>query len=210
MLSRAIKLKRKPFWTTQPCRPERCVNSYQQSKVSLVQLYITSVVQQHINGNQKLKQNASGRRGRVVEGSVSNATNKENANIEQLYIITSAVYQPLSANLKHIWRSSLSPARYISRDKAYLAQPYINSNHNTKQKHRWTTRPCRSARYINRHQQSNSIPGAAAYQQHGIQTAISKRNTIWRNCISTARSINRNQHRGIISGAAVYQQPSKA
>ena len=74
----------------------------------------------------------------------------------------------------------------ISKAKAYLAQLYINSNHNTKQKHRWTTRPCRPERYINRDQQSKIIPGAAVYQQHGIPTAISKRE--------------------IISGATVYQQ----
>ena len=38
------KLKRKHFWSTQPCRPGRCINRDQQSKVSVAQVYNTTAV----------------------------------------------------------------------------------------------------------------------------------------------------------------------
>ena len=101
---------------------------------------------------------------------------------------TNAVYKPRSANQKHIW-SAVHHQRgihtAISKAKAYLAQLYVNSNHDTKRNYHWTTRPCRPVPYVNRDQQSTSIPGAAVYQQHGI--------------------LNRDQQRRIISGATVYQ-----
>ena len=45
---------------------------------------------------------------------------------------------------------------------------YINSNQKLKQKHFWSTQPCRPGRCINREQQSESISGAAVYHQRGI------------------------------------------
>ena len=160
---------------------------------------------------------------------------KSKAHLGDAAVSTRAVYQPLSSKQNHIWSNCISPAGHINRvqqskstsgaavyhqrgisiaiskARALLAQLCINSNHNTKRKHRWTTRLCRPACYINRDQQIKSIPGAAVYINSTVyQPRSAKGNAIWRNCISTARNINCSQHSGSISGAAVYQQPSKA
>ena len=171
----------------------------------------------YFNSNQNLKRKHCWATQPCRPGQYINR-NQQRKNRKNIYratvYITSTVYQPRLAKQKHIWRSCISTARYINRDQQSKsisgAAVYINSNHKTKRKHRWTTRPCRPVRYINLNQQSKSIPGADVYQQHGIPTAISSKKHIWRNCISTARNINRNKHSGSISGAAVYQQPSNA
>ena len=99
----------------------------------------------------------------------------------------------------------------ISKAKAYLAQLYINSNHKTKRKHRWATRPCRPARDTSTATSEAKAYRAQLYTNSTVyQPRSAKGNDMWRNCISTARNINRNQRSGSIFGAAVYQQPSKS
>ena len=96
----------------------------------------------------------------------------------------------------------------VSKAKAYLAQPYINRNHNTKQKYCRTTRPCRPARYISRDQHSRSIyiwrsyistaiknlkrnrSGRRSHVDQGARpTAVSSEKHIWRRCMSPRRYI---------------------
>ena len=38
------KRKAMPFWTTQPCRPERYINRDQQQETYMAQMYVTSAV----------------------------------------------------------------------------------------------------------------------------------------------------------------------
>ena len=99
---------------------------------------------------------------------------------------STAVYQPQSARQEHIRRSCVSSARYscISKKKkksisgrhsrvdqggVYQSRKlYINSNHERKRKHFWSTQPCRPGRCLNRKLQNKSISGAAVYHQRGI------------------------------------------
>ena len=108
--------------------------------------------------------------------------------LDDTAVSTSAVHQPQSAKQDHIRRSCISPARYSCmstaikiKAKSFLDdtvvstravyQPrelYINSNHERKRTHFWTTHPCRPGRCLNREQQRKSISGAAVYHRRGI------------------------------------------
>ena len=190
-------LKRKHFWTTQPCRPGRCLNREQQSK--------------NISGPAVYHQ-----RGIAVYHQQSKTQAK--ALLDDTAVSTRAMYQPRSAKQKHLWRSCISPAWYscistaikiesestsgrhshvdqgginrdqqsknisgakcvspawnINRDQQSesISELSINSHKNLWRKHFWTTQPCRPVRCINRNQQSKSISGEARYSC--ISTAI--------------------------------------
>ena len=89
-------IKAKPFWKTRPCRAQRYTNRDQQKK--------------NISGADICHQ-----RGVAVYQQQSKP--QANALLENAAVSTRAVYQPISAKHKHVWRSCISPARYINRDQ---------------------------------------------------------------------------------------------
>ena len=80
---------RKHFWETQRCRPRRCINRDQQSRsISGAAVYHQFALK---NRDQSQRMSVAAVSARVV-------------------------YQPLSAKQKHIRRSGISPARYVTCD----------------------------------------------------------------------------------------------
>ena len=138
-------------------------------------------------------------------------------------VSTRAVHQPRPAKRKSIWHNCISTARYINRDqpgKSILAQLCINSDHKTKAKAFWTTRPRRPERFINRDQQIESLDCTAIYKQRCISTASSqakaclfqlctnsdynpKRKWCWTTQPCRSERVNRDQEIEILYGTAV-------
>ena len=131
--------KRKHFWTMQPCRPRRNINceisqanclfsatAYHQARYincdqrSEAYRALSGTVVYHQQRGIAVHQQQSKLYAKALlgdaadEGSTSTAISKAKAYMEQLYI-TSVVYQPHSVEQKHVWRSCISPARYINR-----------------------------------------------------------------------------------------------
>ena len=224
-MNRNQKLKRKHFWTMQPCRPGRNINcQISQANAYLAQLRITSAVYQL----------------RSAKRSISST-------IWHSRISPAARYSCVSTAIKTL---SESPAgrrsrrgQYINRDqqskgihgatvyhqrgistafskaKAYLPQLYITSAvyqpRSAKRKHIWRSRISTAITILSkstagRHGRadqrciSTAISKAKAYPaQLYINTTVyqprsAKGNNIWHSCISTARNINRYQHSGSI------------
>ena len=115
-----LAAKRKPFWTTQRCRPERYINRDKQSeRVSGTDVYRQRSAKQTPSGTaapaMKAKYNWPSR--------ITTRT-KAKALLYDTAVLTRAVYLPRSAKRKHIYQSGISTA--ISNSQASLALPYIN------------------------------------------------------------------------------------
>ena len=112
---------------------------------------------------------------------------KTKALLDGTAVSTRAVYQPRSAKQNHIWRSCISPAHSINRDQSeimsgarYLPRPISSMSsaavstrvmyQSRSAKQKQIRRSCISpARPINCDQRTESLSGAAVYQQQSAQ-----------------------------------------
>ena len=182
------KLKRKHFWSTQPCRPGRCINRDQQIK----SICGTPVYHQ---------------RGVAVYHQQSKT--KAKALLDDTDVSTRAVYQPRLAE-QSISGAAVYQQRGVAvfqqqskwKAKAHVDQgginrdQQINSNQKLKRKPFWMTQPCRPGQYINR---ESCISTAIKTEAKAllVDTAVStwavyqprsaKQNHPWLSCISPAR-----------------------
>ena len=148
------KLKRKHFWSTQPYRPGRCINRPQQSK------YICGAAVYHQRGIAVYQQQPK---------------TKAKVLLDDTAVSTWAVYQPPSAEQKHVWRSCISPARCNCTSTVIKTESKSTSGRHSHV----------DPSGINRDQQSKNISGATVYHQRGISTAVSKAKA-YLSCTSTA------------------------
>ena len=185
------KLKRKHFWSTQPCRPGRCINHNQHSEIT------SGAAVYH-------------QRGIAVYPPPSKIKTK--AFLDDTAVSTWAVSQPRTSKQNNLWRSCKSPARYscistvienssksasgrhrrVDQGGKSTARVVNKQQSKLKRKHFWTTQPCRPGRCVNR--------------ESWVPTAIKNLNGSTSGPCRPGRFINRDQQSKIISGAAVYHQ----
>ena len=102
---------------------------------------------------------------------------------------TRAVYQPRSVKQKHIWRSCISPARYING--------YQQLRHIWRRCMSPARCSCISTAIKN---QSESTSGRHIHvDQGGISRAQQSKKHVWRSCVPPARQINSDQQSESIS-----------
>ena len=166
-------LKRKNLWSTQPCRPGRCINRDRQS----TSICGTAVYHQRgIAVNQE--QSKSIAKALVEYPDVSTRKVYQPRSTEQS-IPGAAVYhqhgvavfqRPSKENENTSGRHSHVHEGGINRDQQSLSTSELNIHSNQKgnRMHFGAERPCRPVRYINRNQQINSISGAAVHYQRVI------------------------------------------
>ena len=136
-------VKRKNFWTMQPCRPGRYINCMiSQAKAYLAQLHITRAVY--------LLDDTAVPTGAVYQPRSAKQKHTRRSCISTAWYINRDQKREITSGATVYQQRATSTA--ISTAEAYLAQLYINSHQKLKAKPFWTTQPCRSQRYIKRDQ----------------------------------------------------------